>query len=94
VRIAIDDFGTGYSSLNYLTKFPVSRLKIAQELVFGVADDSRNATVVRAAIHLASELGIECIAEGIENEKQVDFLIKAGCHHGQGCYFDKAMARC
>jgi diguanylate cyclase (GGDEF)-like protein len=92
VRIAIDDFGTGYSSLNYLTKFPVSRLKIAQELVFGVADDSRNATVVRAAIHLASELGIECIAEGIENEKQVDFLIKAGCHHGQGYYFGKAMA--
>jgi EAL domain-containing protein (putative c-di-GMP-specific phosphodiesterase class I) len=54
VRIALDDFGTGYSSLNYLTAYPVNRLKVAQQLVFGVIEEPRNATVVRTAIRLAS----------------------------------------
>jgi EAL domain-containing protein (putative c-di-GMP-specific phosphodiesterase class I) len=57
VRIAIDDFGTGYSSLKYLTIYPVNRLKLAQEFVFRVTVDYRNAAVVRAAIRLAHELG-------------------------------------
>jgi diguanylate cyclase (GGDEF)-like protein len=92
VKIAIDDFGTGYSSLNYLTGYPVNRLKIAQELVFGIIKDRRNATVVRAAIRLADELGIECIAEGIETEEQVKFLVAAGCNRGQGYYFSKPLA--
>ena len=89
VRIAIDDFGTGYSSLNYLTSYPVNRLKIAQELVMGVINDPRYATVVRAAVHLANELGIGCIAEGVETEGQVKFLISAGCKFAQGHYFGK-----
>jgi len=89
IRIAIDDFGTGYSSLNYLTTYPVHRLKIAQELVFGVATESRSATVVRTAIRLAHELGIEIIAEGVETEAQVKFLVSAGCRHGQGYYFSQ-----
>jgi diguanylate cyclase (GGDEF)-like protein len=87
IRIAIDDFGTGYSSLNYLTTYPVHRLKIAQQLVSGVATESRSATVVRTAIRLAHELGIEIIAEGIETEAQVKFLVSAGCKQGQGYYF-------
>ena len=89
VRIAIDDFGTGYSSLNYLTNYPVNRLKIAQELVMGVIRDPRNATVVRAAVRLADELGVECIAEGVETEGQVDFLVAAGCKYAQGYYFGR-----
>jgi diguanylate cyclase (GGDEF)-like protein len=89
VRIAIDDFGTGYSSLSYLVKYPINRLKIAQELMFGVDTDSRSATVVRAAIRLAHELGIEIIAEGIETEGQAKFLLSAGCEHGQGYFFSK-----
>jgi predicted signal transduction protein with EAL and GGDEF domain len=91
VRIAIDDFGTGYSSLTYLTNYPVNRLKIAQELVFGVITDRRNATVVRAAIRLAAELGIECVAEGIETSKQAAFLVEAGCAFGQGYYFSRPL---
>jgi diguanylate cyclase (GGDEF)-like protein len=86
VRIAIDDFGTGYSSLSYLANYPINRVKIAQELVFGVDADSRSATVVRAAIRLAHELGIEIIAEGVETEGQAKFLLSAGCEHGQGYY--------
>ncbi len=54
IRIAIDDFGTGYSSLSYLANYPINRMKIAQELVFGVDSDSRSATVVRAPIRLAT----------------------------------------
>jgi EAL domain-containing protein (putative c-di-GMP-specific phosphodiesterase class I) len=89
VRIAIDDFGTGYSSLNYLTAYPVNRLKIAQELVFGVDSDARHATVVRAAIRLARELAIEPIAEGVETEAQAKCLAAAGCKHAQGYYFSR-----
>jgi diguanylate cyclase (GGDEF)-like protein len=89
VRIAIDDFGTGYSSLNYLTTYPVNRLKIAQQLVFRVDSDARNATVVRAAIRLAHDLGIECIAEGVETQAQAKFLMSAGCERGQGYFFSR-----
>ncbi len=88
-RIAIDDFGTGYSSLNYLANYPISRVKIAQELVAGVDTDSRSAAVVRAAIGLAHELGIEVIAEGVETEGQEKFLLSAGCAYGQGYRFSR-----
>lgn len=89
LRIAIDDFGTGYSSLKYLTLYPVNRLKIAQELVFRVTDDPRNATVVRAAIRLAGELGIEAIAEGVETEAQAQFLLSEGCAYAQGFHYSR-----
>jgi diguanylate cyclase (GGDEF)-like protein len=91
VKIAIDDFGTGYSSLNYLTSFPISRLKIAQELVFGVCTELRNATVVRAAVRLADELGIECLAEGVETAEQASLLMEAGCRLAQGYHFSKPL---
>ena len=87
LRIAIDDFGTGYSSLNYLANYPINRVKIAGELVAGVDNGSRSAAVVRAAIRLAHELGIEIIAEGVETEGQAQFLLAAGCEYAQGYYF-------
>jgi len=89
VRIAIDDFGTGYSSLSYLANYPINRVKIAQELVFAVDTEPRSAAVVRAAIRLAHELGIDFIAEGVENEGQARFLLASGCEHGQGYYFSR-----
>ena len=92
IRITIDDFGTGYSSLKYLTSYPVNRLKIAQDLVFGVTSDARNATVVRAAVRLARDLGIECIAEGVETKAQVDFLVSVGCEFAQGYYFGRPVS--
>lgn len=90
-KIAIDDFGTGYSSLKYLTNYPVNRLKLAPEFVFRVTVDYRNAAVVRAAIRLANELGLEVIAEGVETEAQVRFLMGAGCEQAQGYYFSRAV---
>ena len=91
LRIAIDDFGTGYSSLSYLTQYPVSRLKIAQQLVSRVDVNRRNATVVRAAIHMARELGIEVIAEGVETKAHATFLTAAGCEFGQGYYYSQPL---
>ena len=89
MRIAIDDFGTGYSSLKYLTTYPVNRLKLAQEFVFRVTVDYRNAAVVRAAVRLAHELGLDVIAEGVETEAQMRFLVGAGCEQAQGYYFSQ-----
>ena len=92
VRSAIDHFGTGYSSLSYLANYAINRIKIAQELVFEVDTDSRNAAVVRAAIRLARELGIEVIAEGVETEGQATFLLSAGCEYAQGYLFSKPVS--
>jgi EAL domain-containing protein (putative c-di-GMP-specific phosphodiesterase class I) len=88
-RIAIDDFGTGYSSLKYLTIYPVNRLKLAQEFVSEVTSNYRNAAVVRASIRLAHELDVEVIAEGVESEAQMRFLIAAGCEYAQGYHYSK-----
>jgi diguanylate cyclase (GGDEF)-like protein len=92
LRIALDDFGTGYSSLSYLTAYTVNRLKIAQQLVLGVTTELRNAAVVRTAIRLANELGIECIAEGVETQAQANFLVAAGCEQAQGFQFSRPVS--
>ena len=91
VRIAIDDFGTGYSSLDYLRSFHVARLKIDRRFVDGVTDNADDATIVRAVIGLAHELGIEVVAEGVETAEQRDFLISAGCRFGQGYLLGRPM---
>ena len=92
IKIAIDDFGTGYSSLKYLTTYSVNRLKLAPEFVFRVTVDYRNAAVVRAAVRLANELGLDVIAEGVETEAQVRFLMGSGCEQAQGFYFSPPVA--
>jgi len=89
LKLAIDDFGTGYSSLNYLTNFPVDRIKVAQELIFECTTEIRHATVVRAAIRLAEELETELLAEGVETAAQARFLSSAGCKFAQGYFFSR-----
>ncbi len=89
VSIAIDDFGTGYSSLNYLRMYRVTRLKIAQEFIHDMATDPSDLVIVRAAVSLARELGIQTIAEGVETAAQLDLLTKAGCQYIQGFYFSR-----
>ena len=89
VRIAIDDFGTGYSSLEYLLTYRVNRIKIAQQFVNGLPDDHSSAAIVRATIGLAREFDIEIIAEGVETDAQLEFLMHAGCTCIQGFYFSR-----
>ena len=91
LRIAIDDFGTGYSSLAYLTRFPLSSLKIDRSFVAGALTDPAAAAIVRAIIEMAHTLGFRVVAEGVETERQVQLLRGLGCEEAQGYYFAKPM---
>jgi len=84
VRIAIDDFGSGYSSLNYLSRLPVSRLKLDKSLIHDLTTRWRDVAILRAIIGLGKELGVEVIAEGVETEQQFQILRKLGCAEVQG----------
>ena len=87
VKLALDDFGTGYWSLDYLHRFPVDRIKLAQEFIIHIEDNSGDAAIVRAAIGLAHEMKIKVIAEGVETLAQAELLKSWGCRDGQGFYF-------
>ena len=91
VSIAIDDFGTGYSSLSYLKRIPADKLKIDKSFVDGVASESEDAAIVRTVLALAASLDIETIAEGIEQETQMQALINLGCKYGQGYLFSRPL---
>jgi diguanylate cyclase (GGDEF)-like protein/PAS domain S-box-containing protein len=84
VRIAIDDFGTGFSSLGYLSRFPVDVLKIDRSFVQAMSAKASDLAVIEAAIGLASTLGLETVAEGIERSGQTRKLRELGCRLGQG----------
>jgi EAL domain-containing protein (putative c-di-GMP-specific phosphodiesterase class I) len=87
LRIAIDDFGTGNSCLAYLRKFPIDILKIDKSFVDDVTESSDSDHICRAIISLAKSLGLETVAEGVETERQLDFLRDNGCDIAQGYLF-------
>ncbi|MBX9797046.1 MAG: EAL domain-containing protein [Sphingomonas sp.] len=90
VRLALDDFGTGYSSLGYLKSAPFDKIKIDQSFVRGAAiTDSRNAPIIHAIVTLASTLGMETTAEGVETLDEIELIRTLGCSHIQGYVYGK-----
>jgi diguanylate cyclase (GGDEF)-like protein len=89
VGVEIDDFGTGYSSLGYLRRLPVNHLKIDRSFTSTLGVSESAVPIIRAIIAMASSLGIEVIAEGIETKEQADNLVKLKCGYGQGFFFNK-----
>jgi diguanylate cyclase (GGDEF)-like protein/PAS domain S-box-containing protein len=89
VHLAIDDFGTGYSSLSYLRRFPIDELKIDRSFVATMARERGQLAVVRSVVRLGETLGLETIAEGIEDEQQLASLRTLRSAYGQGYFFSR-----
>jgi diguanylate cyclase (GGDEF)-like protein/PAS domain S-box-containing protein len=89
VELAVDDFGTGYSSLSYLMQFPIDVLKIDQSFVRNTDTTASNGIIVGAVIAMGKNLSHRVIAEGVENQGQLDFLKKHRCEEGQGYFFSR-----
>jgi diguanylate cyclase (GGDEF)-like protein/PAS domain S-box-containing protein len=87
VTISIDDFGTGYSSLSYLRRFPIDKLKIDIAFIREVTTNPEDAAIALTIIHLAHSLKLEVIAEGVETQEQLDFLLRNQCDQIQGYLF-------
>lgn len=91
IKLAIDDFGTGYSSLSYLKKFPIDKLKIDKSFVDELPNNPKDVAIARTIIALAKGLGMKTIAEGVEYQKQKDFLEHEECDEIQGWLYSKAL---
>ena len=89
VRIALDDFGTGYSSLRYVLDLPLDKIKIDRSFVSTALEKPVSASLVRAVVGIARDLGLVVTAEGIETVEQMNFIKANGCHQGQGFLISK-----
>ncbi|GGP19492.1 two-component system response regulator [Silvimonas iriomotensis] len=89
VHVSLDDFGTGYSSLAYLKRFPLDTLKIDQSFVRDMLNDKSDMAIIQTIIALGQTLGMELVAEGVEQREQAEILASMGCHIMQGYLYDK-----
>jgi diguanylate cyclase (GGDEF)-like protein/PAS domain S-box-containing protein len=95
IGIAFDDFGTGYASLSYLTRYPLTRIKIDRSFVqkIDIQSASEDTAIVRSIVVMGRNLGLEVVAEGVETTAQADFLRSEGCHELQGFLFSKPLPK-
>ena len=89
VWLAVDDFGTGYSSLAYLRLLPINTLKVDRAFVMGIGENMGDESIILAVIGIARSLNLSTVAEGVETQQQLTFLLEAGCDQIQGYFFGK-----
>lgn len=89
VHIALDDFGTGYSSLGYVHRLPLDKIKIDRSFLADIDSNPVSLSIVKTIVDMSRNLGLECIAEGMETESQVAILRQLGCHAMQGYHFSR-----
>jgi diguanylate cyclase (GGDEF)-like protein len=94
IKLSIDDFGTGYSSLSYLHRFPFDALKIDRSFIEGADTDYEKLEILQSVVHLAWNLGLEVVAEGVETEKNYAQLKALRCESGQGYLFSRPLDVC
>jgi EAL domain-containing protein (putative c-di-GMP-specific phosphodiesterase class I) len=92
ITLAVDDFGSGYSSLNYLRQLPIDKLKIDRSFINNLPEEDDDREIANAIISMGHGLRLTVIAEGVENERQADFLKLAGCDEVQGYFYNRPMA--
>jgi EAL domain-containing protein (putative c-di-GMP-specific phosphodiesterase class I) len=93
VGLKIDDFGTGYSSLAYLAQLPFDTMKIDRSFTLQLQGGDCNSEIVRSILDMAHTLGMQVVAEGVEENEQITRLISMGCEFGQGFFFSKPVSR-
>jgi EAL domain-containing protein (putative c-di-GMP-specific phosphodiesterase class I) len=91
VLVSVDDFGTGYSSLSYLRDLPIDQLKLDRTFISRMQGDPTAAALVRSTVSLAHSLGLEMVAEGVEDARVLDQLASFGCDQAQGFHIGKPM---
>lgn len=92
MKLAIDDFGTGYSSLAYLKRFPVNTLKIDRAFITDISSDNDDVAIVEAVLGLGKHFNMKVVAEGVEDEEQLNFLKSQGCDIAQGYFISKPLS--
>jgi len=93
LRVAIDDFGTGFSSLGRLSELPIDTLKIDRSFIMRLPDDRKSCTLVSTIIGLAHAFEMTTVAEGVETQPQLDYLVRAGCDESQGYLHSSAVPK-
>jgi len=92
IRFSLDDFGTGYASLSYLRQLPIQQIKIDKFFVQNMLNNLYDQAIIKAVTDMAEIMCIDVIAEGIEEQEQLDLLHELGCYHYQGYFYSPAIA--
>ena len=91
IKVSLDDFGTGYSSMGQIRDLPFDRIKIDKSFIDGICDSSRTRNLTPSIVGMCENLGMSCVAEGIETQEQREALVEMGCTTGQGYLFGRPM---